>query len=62
MKLVKNLATAYRYLSSGTVAIFPSKLFGHASVEDLSYLAEKQNWNNTYQYTKWAVRTFGTWR
>ena len=43
LKLVKNPAITYRYLPSATAAVSPSKRFGHASAEDLSYLAEKQN-------------------
>ena len=40
LKLVKNTAIMYRYLSSATTS--PSKRFRHASAEDLSYLSESR--------------------
>ena len=59
---LKNTAIRYRHLSSVTATVSPSKRFGHASAEDLPYLSEKQNLQNTDQNTKWAVKTFAAWR
>ena len=59
---LKNTAIKYRYSSSATATVSPSKRFGNASAKDPSYLSQKQNPKNIDQNTKWAVKTFAAWR